>query len=390
MNYIFFIFSLLAAAAATVAAARGGHNITRILAKHPDFSTFNHYLSATHLADEINRRRTITVCVVDNAAMSDLLSKHFSLPTIKNILSLHIFADYFGAKKLHRIAKGSATTSSLFQATGEATGMSGYVNITVHKGGKVGFSPADDGGDSPMASLVKSVEDLPYDISVIHISHVLTSPEAEAPTASPTDLNLTSLMAKQGCKSFADMITAQGGVEETLRLSLAAGLTVFCPSDQTLKSFMPEFRNLSGDGKTALLLYHAMPEYNSLGTLRSSNGLINTLATEGGKKKYDFTVENDGDDVKIQTKVVTATIKGTLVDNDPLAVYKVDKVLLPRELFKVAPEAMSPTSKSAADENDSENSGDDDAPADDNSSRRRIGNAVLSCSLIFGVLIMGI
>ncbi|KAL0320019.1 UNVERIFIED_CONTAM: Fasciclin-like arabinogalactan protein 1 [Sesamum radiatum] len=81
------------------------HNITRILAQHPEFSTFNHYLTTTHLADEINRRRTITVCAVDNAAMNDLLSKHFSLYTIKNILSLHIFADYFGSKKLHQITK---------------------------------------------------------------------------------------------------------------------------------------------------------------------------------------------------------------------------------------------------------------------------------------------
>ncbi|CAL5439644.1 unnamed protein product [Camellia sinensis] len=41
--------------------------------RHADFSTFNHYLTVTHLAAEINRRTTITICAVDNAAMSDLL-----------------------------------------------------------------------------------------------------------------------------------------------------------------------------------------------------------------------------------------------------------------------------------------------------------------------------
>lgn len=96
------------------------HNITRILAKHPEFSTFNQYLTLTHLASEINRRLTITVCAVDNAAMDDLLDKHMSIYTLKNVLSFHVFADYFGSKQLHRITKGTTLTATLFQATGES------------------------------------------------------------------------------------------------------------------------------------------------------------------------------------------------------------------------------------------------------------------------------
>ncbi|KAG8387127.1 hypothetical protein BUALT_Bualt03G0221000 [Buddleja alternifolia] len=378
MEQRIFIFSLLLLAGVASAAAAPVHNITRILAKHPEFSTFNHYLSTTHLADEINRRRTITVCAVDNAAMNEILSKHYSLSTIKNVLSLHVFADYFGSKKLHQITKGSTTTSSLFQATGEAAGTSGYVNITDMKGGKVGFKPVDADADSPTATFVKSVEESPYEIAVIQISHILTSQEAEAPTASPTDINLTSLMAKQGCKAFSDLITAQGA-DETFTQTVTGGLTIFCPSDEALNSFMPRYKNLTADGKTSILLYHGVPVYNSLGMLRSSNGLMNTLATEGAKK-YDFTVQNDGEDVKLKTKVVTATIEGTLIDDDPLAVYKIDKVLLPKELFKAAPPApapkSSPKSKSkgthaAGNEDDAESPGpavDDLAAADEDSS----------------------
>ncbi|KAL0320018.1 UNVERIFIED_CONTAM: Fasciclin-like arabinogalactan protein 2 [Sesamum radiatum] len=216
-----------------------------------------------------------------------------------------------------------------------------------------------------MATYVKSIEELPYNISVIQISHILSSPEAEAPTAAPTDLNITSLMAKQGCKAFSDLITAQGA-DETFTQSVEGGLTIFCPSDDALKSFMP----------------------------RSSNGLMNTLATEGANK-YDFTVQNDGEDVKIETKVVTATIKGTLIDEDPLAVYKIDKVLLPRELFKVAPPA--PGTKSAKsraqDEADAPGPAGDEVPADENSSNdgvRLVGGGgilSLSFSLVLGVLV---
>lgn len=110
--------ALLPSSASAAAAASGSHNITRILAKHPGFSTFNHYLSVTHLAGEINRRQTITVLAMDNAAMSSLLDKHLSISTLKNVLSLHVLVDYFGSRKLHQITNGTTLVSSMFQATG--------------------------------------------------------------------------------------------------------------------------------------------------------------------------------------------------------------------------------------------------------------------------------
>ncbi|KAJ6800094.1 fasciclin-like arabinogalactan protein 2 [Iris pallida] len=132
------------------------HNITRILADHPDFSTFNHYLSATHLAAEINRRKTITVLALDNAAMSSLLAKHLPLHTLKNVLSLHVLVDYFSAKKLHQITGGTALSSTVFQSTGSALGMAGFVNITDHRAGRVTFCA--EGSDVPVA-FVRSLRD---------------------------------------------------------------------------------------------------------------------------------------------------------------------------------------------------------------------------------------
>ncbi|GKE52926.1 fasciclin-like arabinogalactan protein 2 [Tanacetum coccineum] len=127
MSPLSLAFLLLLAFATTVQS----HNITKILAKHPEFSTFNHYLTVTHLANEINRRQTITVCAVDNAAMSDLIAKGLSLQTIKNVLSLHVFADYFGSKKLHQVTKGSTSTATMYQATGEAPGNKLYQYLPI-------------------------------------------------------------------------------------------------------------------------------------------------------------------------------------------------------------------------------------------------------------------
>ncbi|KAJ4977068.1 hypothetical protein NE237_002174 [Protea cynaroides] len=318
-------------------ASTDAHNITKILAKYPEFSTFNHYLSLTHLAADINSRETITVCAVDNAAMSDLLSKHLSIFSIKNVLSLHVLLDYFGTKKLHQITNGTALSATMYQATGSAPGSSGFVNITDLKGGKVGFAPEQNDGKLN-AYFVKSVDEIPYNISVIQISSILPSAQAEAPTPGPAQLNLTALMSKQGCKMFADLLTSSGTIN-TYEDTVDGGLTAFCPTDGVLKPFMPKYKNLTAEGQASLLLYHGVPIYQSIAMLKSNNGVMNTLATDGAKK-YDFDVQNDGEVITLKTKIVTAKITGTILDEQPVAIYSIDKVLMPKELFKAS---LSPT-----------------------------------------------
>ncbi|KAI4306219.1 hypothetical protein L6164_029512 [Bauhinia variegata] len=385
------------------------HNITRILAKHPEFSTFNHYLTITHLAPEINGKTTITICAVDNAAMNELLAKKLSINTIKNILSLHVLLDYFGAKKLHQIRDGTALVATMFQATGTAPGTAGFVNITDLKGGKVGFGAENNDGVLS-ASYVKSVEEIPYNISVIQISKILPSDVAEAPTPAPAQQNITSIMSKHGCKVFADTLLANAA-EKTFEDNLAGGLTVFCPMDDAFKAFLPKYKNLTAAGKTALLEYHGVPVYMSMSDLKSNNGLQNTLATDGANK-YDFNVQNDGEQVTLKTKVTTARITGTLIDEQPLAIFTIDKVLLPTELFKAeaptpapapapepaaadAPAAPKKKKKAAPSPDDSDADAPADSPdeaadlaADDNSAGRfdGIGYGAAGLALAFGFL----
>ncbi|CAI9088222.1 OLC1v1022499C1 [Oldenlandia corymbosa var. corymbosa] len=306
-------------------------NVTRILAKHPEFSTFNHYLTVTHLADDINSRETITVCAVDNAGMSDLLSKHYPLATIKNVLAVHVLLDYFGAKKLHQITNGTALAATMYQATGTAPGSSGFVNITDLKGGKVGFGAVDNGGTMD-ATFVKPLEEQPYNISIIQISNILPSPDAAAPTAAPSQVNLTDVMSAHGCKVFADTLLASPA-EKTYEDNLAGGLTVFCPSDDAMKGFLPKFKNLTKDDQQSLLEYHAVPVYQTLSMLKSSNGPTTTLATDGASK-FNLVVQNDGQVVTLKTSVDTAKISHNLIDQDPVCIFVVDKVLMPPELFK--------------------------------------------------------
>ncbi|KAI4340016.1 hypothetical protein MLD38_024894 [Melastoma candidum] len=332
-----------------LSAQANGHNVTKLLASHPSLSTFNHYLSLTHLAELINSRTTITVLALDNSAMSSLLSSNPTISTVRNILSLHVLLDYFGAKKLHQITNGTALAATLFQASGTAPGSSGFVNITDLQGGKVGFGPEENDGKLGIF-FVKSVEEVPYNISIIEVSGVIPSDVAAAPTPGPSQVNLTDIMSAHGCKFFADTLLNNSDAMKTYQDNVEGGVTVFCPLDDPFKQFLPKYNNLSAAGKVSFLEFYAVPMYLSMAMLKANNGLMNTLATDGANK-YDFTVQNDGEQVTLKTKLNTVRITGTLFDEQPLAIYSTDKVLLPKELFKAdAPTpAPAPAPDTAAD-----------------------------------------
>lgn len=162
-----------------------GFNITKILSAHSEYSRFNQLLSQTKLADEINRRQTITVLVVSNGHMGSL--NGMSMAAIKNVLSLHVVLDFFDPQKLQAITDGTTLSTTLYQTTGNAPGNNGFVNITDLKDGKVGFGPAAKGSKLD-STFVKSVKQEGYNISVIEVSQLITTDVADAdspPTSSP-------------------------------------------------------------------------------------------------------------------------------------------------------------------------------------------------------------
>ncbi|CAN4098610.1 unnamed protein product [Withania somnifera] len=176
------------------------------------------------------------------------------------------------------------------------------------------------------------------------VSKINPSAKGEAPTPA---MSFTSLMSAHGCKTFADTLLSSPA-EKTFKDSVQGGLTIFCPSEDAMKSFSPKFKNLTAQGKQSVLEYHGIPVYQSLSKLRTSNGLMNTLATDGANN-YDFVVQNDGQDVTLKTKIVTAKITGTVFDKDPVAIFSIDEVLEPTELFKGAPTpAPAPTPEADA------------------------------------------
>lgn len=325
----FFLFSLF------FISSSNAHNITEMLAHFPDYSLYNGYLSQTKLADEINSRQTLTCLVLNNAAMSSLASKH-SLSVIKNALSLLVLLDYYDGQKLHDISKGTTLSTTLYQTTGQAEGNLGFVNITDLKGGKVGFGSAAPGSKLD-STYVKSVKQIPYNISVMEIDAPIIAPGLlSAPAPSASDFNITALLDKAGCKTFASLLLSSG-VLKMYQTAMDKGITIFAPSDEAFKApHLPDLSKLTSADLVTLLQYHAVAAYSPTGSLKTAKAPIATLASNVAGK-YTLKVTSAGDSVNLNTGVDTSRVASTVIDDTPVCIFTVDSVLLPVELFGASP-----------------------------------------------------
>ncbi|CAM8907248.1 unnamed protein product [Rhodiola kirilowii] len=330
LTCICIIFTAILLLISTTAA----HNVTAILDGFPEYSSFNHYLTETKLADDINSHQTVTVLALTNAQLTPLTTHPLSV--IKKALSLHILLDYYDPKKLHQLSDGSTLTTTLYQTTGNAPGNLGFVNITDLKGGKVGFGSAAPG--SKLDSVyTKPVKQIPYNFSILEISQPIIAPgilTAPAPTAS--DIDIVAALTKAGCKTFASLLTSSG-VLKTYQSAVKDGLTIFAPNDEAFKGVgVPDLTKLNSADLVNLLEYHALPSYSPFGSLKVAKHPINTLASNGAGK-FDFTVTSAGDSVTLNTGVDESRVASTIVDATPLVIFTVDSVLLPTEIFGKAP-----------------------------------------------------
>lgn len=317
------------------------HNITAILDNFPNYSMQNSLMSSTKIADEVNSRQTLTCLVLLNSAMSALAGNR-TPSSLKNALRLLVLLDYFDPQKLHDIDGGSAVSTTLYQTTGEAVGQQGFVNITDYRGGRVAFRSAVPG--SKFASMyTRSVRQIPYNISVLEISAPIVFDGLFE--GSPPDANITAVLENAGCKTFAALISSTGMIK-IFQDAAAKGLTLFAPNDEAFKAKgIPDLNSLSKADLVALLQYHAVASYAPKDSLKTAHHPIATMAS-GAAGNYEISISSQGDDVTILTGLDSARIARTALDETPICVLVIDRVLLPMELFGNAPGAA-PESGSA-------------------------------------------
>ncbi|KAL3818420.1 hypothetical protein ACJIZ3_004325 [Penstemon smallii] len=182
---------LLSALILLSTAATTAHNITRILEEYPDFGEFNSLLTQTKLAEEINRRVTITVLAVANGGLGDINGKAKDVQ--RRILSNHVVLDYYDQIKLDNLKGNTTVLTTLFQSTGMADHQMGFLNVVHNKDKSISFGSAVRGAAID-ATYLNSVAKMPYNISVLRISHLIVAPGIDrpmAPTHAPAPERIT-------------------------------------------------------------------------------------------------------------------------------------------------------------------------------------------------------
>ncbi|KAF8409179.1 hypothetical protein HHK36_005253 [Tetracentron sinense] len=171
------------------------------------------------------------------------------------------------------------------------------------------------------------------------------TPSAPTP-ASPGPINLTGILDKNGqFTTFMRLLTSTqvaNQIENQLNSS-DQGMTVFAPTDNAFNNLPSGTLNgLSVQQQVQLVLYHVLPKYYSLAMLQTVSNPVRTQATgqDGGVFGLNFT--SSANQINVTTGVVQTQLNNVLQKDFPLAVYQVDKVLLPNEIFGAKPPASAP------------------------------------------------
>ncbi|XP_006588004.1 fasciclin-like arabinogalactan protein 4 [Glycine max] len=296
------------------ARAASGLNLTALLSTVPELSQFTSLLaSATPLAADLSDRSSLSILAVPNAylAADDHLSRHHLSPAaLADVLRYHVLLQFLSWSDLRALPPSGKLITTLLQTTGRATDNFGSVNLT---------------RDSQSG--------------VISIRSPRTYSPSNA-TSSPLVEKWLLWPPGHGYHNFnvaASMLAASGVEQEFEADEGGAGITLFVPVDDAFADLPPSvaLQSLPADKKAVVLKFHVLHSYYPLGSLESVvNPFQPTLATEAmGAGSFTLNISRVNGSVAINTGIVQASITQTVFDQNPVAIFGVSKVLLPREIF---------------------------------------------------------
>ncbi|PKI35523.1 fasciclin-like arabinogalactan protein 7 isoform X2 [Punica granatum] len=156
-----------------------------------------------------------------------------------------------------------------------------------------------------------------------------------APAPGPNHVNLTYLLTYAGpFKTFLGYLESTKVIStfQDRANSSEDGITIFVPKDQAFSSLKsPSLSNLTADQLKSLCLFHALPRFYSLSDFKNVSQMnpLGTLA--GGQYTLNFT--DVSGTVHINSGWTDTKVSSSVLSNDRVAVYQVDRVLLPIAIF---------------------------------------------------------
>lgn len=168
------------------------------------------------------------------------------------------------------------------------------------------------------------------------------SPTSSADSSSSQDI----IKILRKAKSFNTLIrllkTTQiiNQINAQLVTTKSGGLTILAPDDGAFSKLKAGyFNSLNGRQQKELIQFHVLPVYVSSSNFDSLSNPVLTLASDS-PIGYQINVTAYGNSVNISTGVVNATLTGIVYSDKTLAIYHVDKVLIPLDFSK--PRTLAP------------------------------------------------
>ncbi|KAK4795896.1 hypothetical protein SAY86_028222, partial [Trapa natans] len=219
-----------------------------------------------------------------------------------------------------------------------------------------------------------------------------------APAPAPEFVNLTDLLTVAGpFHTFLGYLESTKVIDtfQSQANNTEEGITIFVPKDSAFSALKkPSLSNLSADQLKSLFLFHAVPHYYALADFKNLSDIspINTFA---GGDLYGLNFTDVSGTVHLSSGWTITKVSSSVHSTDPVAVYQVDKVLLPEAIFgtdippmpapapapEVSPVADSPTASSASENSTS-------ATKPNSSSRMAAGSSHLFMGTLCGVVMV--
>ncbi|KAF3975355.1 hypothetical protein ACB098_08G078600 [Castanea mollissima] len=193
-------------------------------------------------------------------------------------------------------------------------------------------------------------------VFLFHCTTTLGQP-AQAPTlpavASPANApappgppDVIKILQKVGGFTILIRLLKSTGVADQLKGQLndsSIRFTLFAPNDNAFSNLKAGTLNsLSNEEKVRLIQFHILPTYYTLENFQTVSNPVRTQAGDNKPGDYPLNVTSVGSQVNISSGLVNASVSGTLYSNFQLAIYQVDKVLLPLDLFVPKPPSPAP------------------------------------------------
>ncbi|KAM3325210.1 fasciclin-like arabinogalactan protein 12 [Capsicum chacoense] len=177
---------------------------------------------------------------------------------------------------------------------------------------------------------------------------ILAQAPAPAP-GPPPPLNVTKILEKAGQSStFIRLLQNTQQLNEiTSQLNNSNnGITIFVPTDNAFLNMKAgSLNSFTDQQKAELIQFHILPSYYSLTQFQTASNPLRTQAGGTSNREFPINITTTGSSVNITTGIVNASVSNTIYTDNQLAIYQVDKVLLPLQFFvPPAPPPPPPTS----------------------------------------------